>query len=36
LYGKYKETFLVTIIQDDNHKILLIAFVVVETESMGA
>jgi len=30
LYGRYKETLLVVIAQDDKNKILLIAFVVVE------
>ncbi|KAL5190678.1 hypothetical protein HKD37_04G010066 [Glycine soja] len=36
LYGKYRGALLVAVAQDDNNKILLIAFVVVKSESVEA
>ena len=36
LYGKYKGTLLVEVAQDDNNKILPIAFTVVEGETTEA
>jgi len=36
LYSKYERALLVAIAQNDNNKILLIAFAVVENESAGA
>ena len=36
LYGTYSGTLLVAVAQDGNNKILLIVFVVVESESTGA
>ena len=36
LYGKYNGTLLVAAAQDDNNKILPIAFVIVESETTEA
>ena len=36
LYNKYKGTLLVKVTQDDNNKILRIAFAVVDSETTGA
>ena len=36
LYGKYKGTFLVAVAQDDNNKILPIAFALVDGETTEA
>ena len=36
LYGKYNGTLLMAVAQDDNNKVLQIAFVVVKSESVGA
>ena len=36
LYNKYKGTLLVKVTQDDNNKILPIAFAVVDSETTGA
>jgi len=36
LYGKYKGTFIVAVAQDDNNKILPIAFALVDGETTEA
>lgn len=35
LYGKYKGTLLMAIAQDDNNNVFLIAFALVEGETVG-